>query len=304
MGEMNAVEVADLVVRYGQRTAVDGVSFEVASGSVLALLGPNGAGKTSTVEVCAGFRPPSAGRVYVLGRDPWFDHDVVIPHVGVMPQSGGVYPAVRAGAMLSLLASFAADPLDVDELGARLGLDPRARYRTMSGGEKQRLHLAMALVGRPAVAFLDEPTAGMDVGARHTTWDLIDQLRTSGVAVLLTTHLLDEAERLADEVVIMRHGQVAVAGPPAALTSAAGIDRVLVRAGAGLPVADLGLPDVTVRELAPGEYEIAGVDQDDLGGVLNAAVSWSHRHGAVLTDVRTVRPSLEDVFLAVTSRDA
>ncbi|OLF10400.1 ABC transporter ATP-binding protein [Actinophytocola xanthii] len=297
-----AVEVADLVVRYGSRTAVGGVSFEVPFGGVLALLGPNGAGKTSTVEVCEGYRPPSRGRVRVLGRDPWFDHELVVPHLGVMLQSGGAHPLARPGEMMSLLASFAAEPLDVGELAERLGLVPflRTEYRRLSGGEKQRLHLAMALVGRPAVVFLDEPTAGMDVAARHTTWELVEQLRDSGVAVLLTTHLLDEAERLADQVVIMRDGQVAVAGSPAALTAAAGIERVLVRTRAGLPVEELTL---SIVELAPGEYEIADLGPDGLGAVLDTVVRWCHRHDAVLTDVRTVRPSLEDVFLAVTGCD-
>jgi ABC-2 type transport system ATP-binding protein len=302
-----AIEVTDLVVRYGRKTAVDGVSFSAPWGSVLALLGPNGAGKTSTVEVCEGFRPPSAGRVQVLRRDPWFDHDTVMPHVGVMLQSGGGYPTARAGEVLALLASFAVDPLPLEALAERLGLTGvlRTEYRRLSGGEKQRLHLAMAIVGRPAVLFLDEPTAGMDVEARHTTWALIDELRQAGVTVLLTTHLLDEAEHLADRVVIMRDGQVALAGSPARLTSAAGLDRVRLRSGPRLPV-DLLAADLpsgtTIVESEPGEYEIGNVGQDGLAAVVGAAVAWCGRHGAVVTDVRTLRPSLEDVFRTVTAR--
>ncbi|MEU5261108.1 ABC transporter ATP-binding protein [Amycolatopsis sp. NPDC021455] len=302
-----AVEVTDLVVRYGSVTAVDGVSFAVPWGSVLALLGPNGAGKTSTVEVCEGFWPPSGGRVRVLRRDPWTDHDVVMPHVGVMLQAGGVHPAARAGEALKLLASFAAQPLPVDALAERLGLTGvlHTECRRLSGGEKQRLHLAMAMVGRPAVLFLDEPTAGMDVAGRHATWTLIEQARAAGVTVLLTTHLLDEAERLADQVVIMRAGRVALAGSPAELTSAASLDRVRVRSRPHLPLERLRpeLPArATVTEPGDGEYEIGNLRQGELGAVIGTALAWCVGQDAVVTDVRAVRPSLEDVFLAVTAR--
>jgi ABC-2 type transport system ATP-binding protein len=163
----------------------------------------------------------------------------------------------------------------------------------------------MAMVGRPAVLFLDEPTAGMDVAGRHATWTLIDQARAAGVTVLLTTHLLDEAERLADQVVIMRDGRVALAGSPAELTSAASLDRVRVRSGPHLPLERLR-PDLparaTVTELNEGEYEIGNLRQDELGAVIGAALAWCAGQDAVVTDVRAVRPSLEDVFLAVTAR--
>jgi ABC-2 type transport system ATP-binding protein len=296
-----AVEVNELVVRYGDKTAVDGVSFDVRPGEVLALLGHNGAGKTSTVEVCEGYKPATAGHVQILGKDPWHDHDEVMPYVGVMLQNGGVHPSVRAGEALRLIASFAAAPLDVDTLAERLGLTQvlRTGYRRLSGGERQRLHFAMAIVSRPAVVFLDEPTAGMDVAARHTTWDLVAQLRSSGVAVLLTTHFLDEAERLADRVVVMRDGQVAVTGTPAELTTAAGTGRIVLHSVPGLPVEPLADGARTV-ESAPGEYEISGFDQ--LGLVIGAAVTWCARHNAPITDIRTVRPSLEDIFLAAVTR--
>jgi ABC-2 type transport system ATP-binding protein len=306
MPEQPVIEVVDLVVRYGSKTAVDGVSFAVAAGSVLALLGPNGAGKTSTVEVCEGFRPPSAGGVRVLGRDPWVDHDAVMPRVGVMLQAGGVYPAALAGEALGLFASFAAKPLEVERLAELLGLTGvlGTEYRRLSGGEKQRLHLAMAIVGRPAVVFLDEPTAGMDAAARHTTWAVIERLRQSGVGILLTTHLLDEAERLADQVVIMRDGQVAVAGSPTDLLSAAAIDRIRMRCGPRIPVEEMvaTLPTATVVETAPGEYEICDVQADQLAPVIGAAVECCARRGAVITDMHTVRPTLEDVFFSVTGQ--
>ena len=202
---MDAVEVCDLVVRYGTTTAVDGVSLIAPRGAILALLGNNGAGKTSLLQVCEGFRRPDAGMARVLGLDPVADHDALMPRLGIMLQSGGVYPWATAGEILDLFAGFAARPLDTGMLLDRLGLRrvARTRFRRLSGGEQQRLGLAVALVGRPELVFLDEPTAGMDTEARHTTWRLIEELRADGVSVLLTTHLLDEAERLADHVVII-----------------------------------------------------------------------------------------------------
>ncbi len=210
--EAPAVEVVGLVKRYGATTAVDGLSLEVPRATVVALLGPNGAGKTTTVEVCEGFRTADAGSVRVLGRHP---HDRALrAAVGVMPQGGGVYPGARAGEMLRLVASYYARPLDPGELLERLGLAgvERTSYRRLSGGQQQRLSLAMALVGRPVLVFLDEPTAGLDVQARHATWELVAELRTDGVSVLLTTHAMDEAESLADTVVIVDRGRVLASG--------------------------------------------------------------------------------------------
>ena len=173
---------------------------------MLAILGPNGAGKTTTVEVCEGYRRPDAGTVRVLGLDPIADARALRPRVGVMLQGGGGYPGARAGELLRLLAAYAADPLDPDALLDRLGLTAAARtpYKRLSGGQKQRLSLAMAVVGRPELVFLDEPTAGLDPQARHATWDVVDKLRADGVTVVLTTHYMEEAERLADTVVVDR----------------------------------------------------------------------------------------------------
>jgi ABC-2 type transport system ATP-binding protein len=211
-----AVEVRGLVKAYGDRLAVDGLDLTAPMGAVTALLGPNGAGKTTTIEICEGFRRPGGGTVRVLGLDPLRDGPTLRPRVGVMLQSGGVYPGARAGEMLRLLASYAAHPLDPDALMNRLGLQDVARttYRRLSGGEQQRLSLAMALVGRPELVFLDEPTAGLDPHARHATWALIEELRGVGVTVVLTTHYLEEAERLADHVVIVDHGRVVASGAP------------------------------------------------------------------------------------------
>jgi ABC-2 type transport system ATP-binding protein len=292
----DAVVVDELVVRYGATTAVDKVSLTVPRGRVFALLGSNGAGKTSLLQVCEGFRPADDGRVRVLGLDPVDDHDALMPRLGIMLQSGGVYPWATAGEILRLFASFSANPLSTEMLLDRLGLRKfeRTRFRRLSGGEQQRLCLAVALVGRPELVFLDEPTAGMDTEARHTTWQLIEELRSDGVTVLLTTHLLDEAERLADDVVIMRSGVVAATGTPAELTAAAGIDRLEIRARPGLTIDG-------VTESSPGEYAIAGaLDTTAIAEVLARFAA----QDAGVTAVNTRRRTLEDVYLALTMQGA
>jgi ABC-2 type transport system ATP-binding protein len=225
-----AVDITGLVKRYGARTAVDHLDLVAPRGAVTAVLGPNGAGKTTTIEICEGFRKPDAGAVRVLGLDPQRDHRELMPRIGVMLQSGGVYPGARAGEMLRLIASYAADPLDVDTLLDRVGLTDVARtpYRRLSGGEQQRLSLAMALVGRPELVFLDEPTAGLDPHARRSAWALIEELKTRGVSVVLTTHYLEEAEHLADQVVIVDRGRVVAAGPPSEIAAGRSLEDVFL----------------------------------------------------------------------------
>jgi ABC-2 type transport system ATP-binding protein len=299
------LDVAGVVVRYGERTVVDGASFTMSRARVLALLGANGAGKTSLLQVCEGFRRPDAGQVRVLGLDPWTGRSVLMPRLGIMLQSGGVYPTVRAGEILQLLASFARQPVPVDTLAERLGLTGflRTPYRLLSGGEKQRLGLAMALVGRPELVLLDEPTAGMDTHARHATWQLIDELRGDGVSVLLTTHLLDEAERLADDVVIIDAGRVAAAGSPAELTAAAGVEQLHVHADGSLPVRELvdRLPDLaSATELEPGHYRFTGTLE---AGTVAAICGWYADQKAHLSDLYTRRRTLEEVFLTLVDRD-
>ncbi|GIJ49452.1 ABC transporter ATP-binding protein [Virgisporangium aliadipatigenens] len=303
---MDAVEVTGVVVRYGDTTAVDGVSLSVPRGQVLGLLGANGAGKTSLLQVLGGFRRPDAGTARVLGLDPFGDHDELMPRIGVMLQSGGVYPWVRAGEILRLFASFAAHPLELDPLIDRLGLRPKlgTAYKRLSGGEQQRLALALAVVGRPELVFLDEPTAGMDPAARHATWELISELRADGVAVVLTTHLLDEAERLSDSVVIVNKGRVVATGTPAELTAVAGIERLTIRAEPDLPLARLRekLPDgVELTECAPGEYSVRGRLATDTVAVV---LSWYAAEGAHVTGVNSERRTLEDVYLALTKAAA
>ena len=285
-----AVEVDGLVVRYGGTVAVDGVSFGARPGTLLALLGPNGAGKTTTVETCEGYRRPSAGTVRVLGLDPVRDHRALTRLMGVMLQSGGVYPGAYPLEMLRLVASFYPAPLDPAELLERLAIPRRPAYRRLSGGEKQRLSLALALVGRPDVVFLDEPTAGLDPQARLTTWDLVRSLRDGGVTVVLTTHLMDEAESLADDVVVVDGGRVVAAGPLASLTGGG----VTFRAPPGLDLTGLA----GAGEEAPGRYAVAG---DATPALLAAVTAWCAERGVLARDLRAGR-SLEDVFLGLTGR--
>jgi ABC-2 type transport system ATP-binding protein len=215
-----AVEIDNLVVRYGEKTAVDGLSLTVAAGAVTAVLGPNGAGKTTTVETCEGFRRPDSGSVRVLGLDPLADHDELMPKIGVMLQEGGAWSGVRAVEMLKYVATLHTHPLDIPALVERLDLGScgRTPYRRLSGGQKQRLSFALAIVGRPEIAFLDEPTTGLDPHGRREIWQLIRDLRDDGVTVVLTTHAMDEAEQLSDQVHVVSAGKVIASGTPDSLT--------------------------------------------------------------------------------------
>jgi ABC-2 type transport system ATP-binding protein len=298
------VEVEDLVIRYGARTAVDGISFAVGAGEVVALLGPNGAGKTSTVEALEGYRRPSAGRVRVLGLDPVADAAALIPRIGVMLQAGGVYPGIRPVEAMHLFASYYVDPVDPDALLERVGLGrvSRSTWRQLSGGEQQRLSLALALVGRPEVAFLDEPTAGVDPGGRQVVRRLVAELRDQGVAVLLTTHELEEAERCADRVVIVDHGKVVAAGTPAELMTAGGGEEIRFRAPPRLGTAALAAAlGVTVTEASPGEYVVVAPGTP---ATVAALTAWLAEQNLPLADLRAGRHTLEDTFLRLTDGTA
>jgi ABC-2 type transport system ATP-binding protein len=300
-----AVSVRGLVKSYGRSRAVDGVDLDLHAGQVLALLGPNGAGKTTTVEVCEGFRTADAGEVRVLGVDPAGAPDALRARIGVMPQGGGAYPGVRAGEMLRLVAACSAQPLDPAWLLTELGLDSAARtpYKRLSGGQQQRLALACAVVGRPELVFLDEPTAGMDPQGRHLVWDLVRALRRDGVAVLLTTHLMEEAEALADDVVIVDRGKVVAHGSPTVLTATADQQELRFRARPGMDLTGLAdaLPEGhRAAETQAGRYVVQGrIDP----AVLSTITAWCAGQGALADDVQVARRSLEDVFLELTGRE-
>ena len=214
-------------MRYADKLAVDDLSLTVEAHTITAVLGPNGAGKTTTLETCEGYRRPQRGTVRVLGLDPVRDRKALLPRIGVMLQDGGAWSGVRAMEMLRHIARLHAHPLDCDMLADRIGLGDcgRTPYRRLSGGQQQRLGLAMALVGRPELVFVDEPTAGMDPQARRTTWELLEELRADGVTVVLTTHYMDEAERLADQLHIIDHGRLVASGTPLELTRGGGCPR-------------------------------------------------------------------------------
>ena len=299
------VRLRGVTKRYGSTTAVSDLDLEVNAAEVLALLGPNGAGKTTTVEMCEGFVKPDSGAIEVLGLDPIADNARVRERIGVMLQGGGGYPAARAGEMLNLVASYAANPLDPGWLLDTLGLTDAARttYRRLSGGQQQRLALACALVGRPELVFLDEPTAGMDAHARVVVWELIDALRRDGVTIVLTTHQLKEAEELADRIVIIDRGSAVAAGTPAELMHSGAEDQLRFTAPRRLDLALLtaALPeDYSAREVSPGEYLVEGkIDPQ----VLATVTAWCARLNVLATDVRVEQRSLEDVFLDITGKE-
>ncbi|MFE0028316.1 ABC transporter ATP-binding protein [Amycolatopsis sp. NPDC059021] len=301
-----AVEITGLVKRYGPTTAVDGLDLRMERGSVLALLGPNGAGKTTTVEICEGFLRPDAGSVRVLGLDPARESAALRPRVGVMPQGGGAYPGVRAGEMLRLVASCAANPLDPAWLLDVLGLAAARRtpFKRLSGGQQQRLSLACALIGRPELVFLDEPTAGMDPQARRLVWDLLQALRADGVSVLLTTHLMEEAESLADSIVIVDHGKVVLAGSPQTLTVENGEAaqlRFKARTRLDTALLSAALPEgYVVRESSPGTYLVEGAVDPQ---VVSAVTSWCAQQGVLPEELQVGRRTLEEVFLELTGRE-
>jgi ABC-2 type transport system ATP-binding protein len=301
---MAAVEVEELSVRYGDVVAVDRISFSAEAGEITAVLGPNGAGKTTTVEVLEGFRRPDAGRTRVTGLDPVVDHAALTRLVGVMLQSGGVGPGVRVGEAVRHAAALYDHPLEPSALLERVGLAGKERrtWRQISGGEQRRLALALALVGRPQVTFLDEPGSGVDPQGRLAIRDVVAGLRDDGVTVVLTTHDLDEAEKLADRVVILDRGRVVAAGTPAALMSAGSAHEVRFGAPAGLDVAALGARvGAAVIEAQPGEYVVAA---DGSPALVAALTAWLAEHDLPLADLRAGRQRLEDVFLRLVADPA
>jgi len=299
-----AVLVDRLKKAYGANLAVDGLSFTVNAGEVFGLLGPNGAGKTTTVETLEGYRAPDAGTVGVLGIDPIRDRRHLTPRIGVMLQEGGLYPGIRPLEALRLFAAYYDDHEDPEALLDLVGLRPVAGtlVRRLSGGQKQRLSLALALVGKPEVVFLDEPTAGMDPHARLTTWEVVVGLKERGSTVILTTHAMDEAERLCDRVAIIDGGRLVALGTPGDLTRSAGGGETRFTAAPGLDTAGLAaallLAPAAVAESKPGEYVVHAAPSPELVAALTA---WLRDHGVALGDLRAGRRTLEEVFLQVTS---
>ncbi len=295
-----AVLVRDLVVRYGSREAVAGLSFEAPTGRVTALVGPNGAGKSTTVEVCVGLRPAASGTVELLGI-PAGTADAAGLHsrVGVMLQDGGLYPSARPLELVTYIASLYPHPDDPGRLLDALGVDPGTRtpIRRLSGGEQQRVKCAVALVGRPELVFLDEPTSGLDSGARRTFHDLVRGLVAEGASVVLTTHLMDDVERLADQVVVIADGRAIRSGTVADLVGEEESVSFRGPLHADLTALRAVLPDHgDVVEQPPGHYRVTGA-ADPM--VLSAIAAWCAQNGVRTADLRVGRRSLEDVIVAL-----
>jgi len=300
-----ALVVRGLVKDYGRRRALDGLDLEAARGAVTAVLGPNGAGKTTFVECCTGLRRPDGGQLEVLGLDPSRHGRELAARTGVLLQDGGLPNGAPAMAVLRLVAAQHSDPMDVPALAALLGVDAFARtaVRRLSGGQRQRLALACAVVGRPELAFLDEPSTGLDPHGRAAVWDLLERLRAAGAAVILTTHSMAEVERLADAVVVVRDGRSVATGTVAELTSS-GPEVARFGATAGLPLAALrsALPTtVSADEPAPGRYEVTALQPGAVDPQVVATVaSWCASHGVLPEGLSVGRRSLEEVVLELT----
>jgi ABC-2 type transport system ATP-binding protein len=301
-----AVECSDLVVRYGDVTAVDGLTLSAPARHITALLGPNGAGKTTTVEALMGFRRADGGRLSVLGLDPARQHRALVLRAGIMTQRGGVYPMLSPVRALALFSAYYPHPEDPDALLELVGLGAVARtpWRHLSGGEQQRLSLALALVGRPEVVFLDEPTAGVDPEGRLAVRRVVTALRDRGACVVLTTHELAEAEQLADRVVIVNRGRVVAEGTPEQLTATAGGEaggrrgqpRLTFGAPAGLDLAPLAAAlGAPVTEEQPGRYR---VDAEPTPALTAALATHLAERGIALSDLRTGR-TLEEAYLDI-----
>jgi ABC-2 type transport system ATP-binding protein len=295
-----AVSISDLRKSYDRVNAVDGISFDIHQGEIFALLGPNGAGKTTTLEILEGYRQRDSGRVNVLGFDPQTHADSIKPLIGVMLQSGGIYPTVTPYELLDLLRNFYPNARQPEELLELVGLTDSAstRYRQLSGGQQRRLALAAAIIGRPHLLFLDEPTSAMDPQARRVTWDIIEDQRQQGTTIILTTHFMEEAERLADRVAIIDHGRLLALEEPSALRRNGG-STVRFSGPEDLSVTELESLDSAsaVRIAQPGQFVI---ETDDPIALLDELTTWARAREILLDDLRAGHETLEDVFLRLT----
>jgi ABC-2 type transport system ATP-binding protein len=298
---MPVIEVEDLVKRYDGVPVVDRVSFDVDRGEIFAILGPNGAGKTTTVESIAGLRHPDGGKISVLGLDPAEDVDDLRKVLGIQLQESQMPDRIEVWEALDLYASFYETSADWNELLERLGLAEKrnTRYAKLSGGQKQRLSIALALVGRPEIAILDELTTGLDPKARRDTWAVIEELRDTGVTILLVTHFMEEAERLADRVALIDAGRLVALDTPAGLVARAD-DEQRIRFRPSAPVDDeklAALLEVTGVSRVGDQIVVTGT-----GNVLHALTSYLARNQVVAQELRVDQVTLDDAFVALTGR--
>ena len=279
-----AIVVSDLRKSYGHVDALRGVSFEVAAGEVFGLLGPNGAGKTTTVEILEGYRARDSGDALVLGHDPGAAPAALRERIGVVLQQSDLSPLLTVRETHEMFAGYYAQPRDVDEVIELVGLDEKrdARVKTLSGGQKRRLDLGVALVGNPELVFLDEPTTGFDPAARRAAWEMIRALRALGTTILLTTHYLDEAQQLADRVAVLRGGEIVRMGTPADLIGDSGVTKIRFRR----------------------DGELVRVETRDPTQALNELTAEALAGGRALEELEVHRPTLEDVYLELVGDDA
>jgi ABC-2 type transport system ATP-binding protein len=295
---VSAIVVEDLRKSYGDVKAVRGISFEVPEGRVFAFLGPNGAGKTTTVEICEGFRSRTAGRVSVLGFDPAEGSREMKGRIGIVLQTTGVDIYLTVAETIELYRRLYASPRPVDEIVELVGLGEKrdTRVGKLSGGQQRRLDVAVALAGDPELLFLDEPTTGFDPAARRGAWQIIRNLKDLGKTIFLTTHYMDEAQSLADEVAIIAKGQIVAQGPPASL---GGRDTAATRLRFRIPAeaGELPAPLRGRATVADGTVELT---TDDPTGTLHELTGWALQRGIRLDALEVSRPSLEDVYLEIT----
>jgi ABC-2 type transport system ATP-binding protein len=292
-----AIVVEDLRKRYQEVEAVRGISFTVQEGQVFALLGPNGAGKTTTVEICEGFRPRDAGRVSILGHDPARRERAMRAQVGIVLQSTGVDLFLTVAETIEMYRRYYRDPRPVDEVLQVVGLTGKrdTRVGKLSGGQQRRLDVGVALAGDPRLLFLDEPTTGFDPAARRGAWDMIRNLRALGKTVLLTTHYMDEAQSLADEVAIIARGEIVARGTPATL---GGRDTAATRLRFRLPAGTAPPEDLGIGAVETDGTQV--IATGDPTRALHALTGWALDRGIRLDDLEVSRPSLEDVYLEIT----
>lgn len=297
---MTTIEVKDLWVNYGNKSAVKGLDLTAKEGEIVAILGRNGAGKSSTIETIEGYRSPSKGTVTVLGHDPIKDRKKIISKIGVMLQTGGIYPRLSPNFAISLYRGYYDNPLDLDYLIDLCDLSRVADtpYRYLSGGEKQRLSLALAVVGRPSVLFLDEPTAGVDAAGKAIIREAITRYANEGATVIVTTHELNEAERLANRIVVIDQGQVVAEGSAEELRRNFGGKEIVFTTDEPVDITSLSQSINYSIELIEGrKYRLSGDSSAATITALNSAVD---SQGRAIIDISAGNTSLEDVFLALT----
>ena len=296
------LSVSQLVIKYGDITAVDAISFTALPGRVTVFLGPNGAGKTSTIEACEGLSAPTSGSVQVLGLDPFLQRKQLNRVMGIMLQDGGIYPSARVGELVKQYCALYGNGVDANALVARLGLRDvsNTNYRRLSGGEKQRLSLALALAALPEIIFLDEPTSGIDVNGRDLVRSIIRELRERGCCVIVATHELDEAERIADDVLVFHRGNIVASGTLHELRS--GREEIRFRSSSLIDVHSLSTTlGYTVEQTRQNEFTISGTSDSR---VIVQLTDWAKANNVDIGDIGAGSQRLDDVFRRLTAEPA